>query len=102
MTDEDNNEGSKEERQYRMWANSLDIEGVRLMNLFQDIKVNVVLLKILDRVKPGSVDWNKVEMNPNNYWKKVENANYAIKISKEEFKLHLVGIGGKDLVDGNK
>lgn len=61
-----------------------------------------MLLKILERVKPGCVDWSKVEMNPNNHFKKVDNANYAVKIAKEEFRFSLVGIGGQDLVAGNK
>lgn len=61
-----------------------------------------MLLKILERVKPGCIDWNKVEMNPNNHFKKVDNANYAVKVAKEEFKFSLVGIGGADIVAGNK
>lgn len=38
VTEEDDKVGTKDERQYRMWVNSLNIEGVRLMNLFHDIK----------------------------------------------------------------
>ena len=72
------------------------------MNLFADIKVDVVLLKVMDRVMEGSIDWSKVESNPNNKFKKLQNANYAVKVAKEVFKFSVVGIGGQDLVDGNK
>lgn len=64
------------------------------MNLFADIKVDVVLLKVMDRVIEGSIDWSKVESNPNNKFKKLQNANYAVKVAKEVFKFSLVGIGG--------
>lgn len=102
IVENDNGEGSKEERQYRLWVNSLNIDGLRLTNLFQDIKKGVVLLKILDRVQQGSIDWSKVEQNPNNTFKKQANANYAIKIAKEVFKLSLVGIGGQDIANGHR
>lgn len=72
------------------------------MNLFSDLKQDVVLLRILDKVQPGSIDWKQVEHNPNNHFKKLTNANYAIKVSKEVFKFSLVGISGADLVQGNK
>ena len=56
-------------------------------------------------MKDGIVDWTKVNRPPykkiSEKMKKLENCNYAIDIAK---KLHfsLVGIGGKDLLDGNK
>lgn len=84
-----------------MWVNSLNIPNVHVNNLFEDIKDGIVLLKVLDRVEPGCVDWKKVEMKPNHRIKKNTNANYAVEIGKN-MKFSLVGIGGIDLVDGNK
>lgn len=84
-----------------MWVNSLNIPGIHVNNLFEDIKDGIVLLKVLDRVEPGCVDWKKVEMKPNHRIKKNHNANYAVDIGKN-MKFSLVGIGGIDLVDGNK
>lgn len=40
-------------------------------------------------------------MNPNNRFKKLTNANLAVDIGKS-FGFSLVGIGGIDLVDGNR
>ncbi len=84
-----------------MWVNSLKIQDVHVNNLFEDIKDGIVLLKVLDRVEPGSVDWKKVELKPNHRIKKIHNANYAVEIGKN-MKFSLVGIGGIDLVDGKK
>jgi plastin-1 len=84
-----------------MWVNSLKIQDVHVNNLFEDIKDGLVLLKVLDRVEPGCVDWKKVEMKPNLRIKKIGNANYAVDIGKN-MKFSLVNVGGIDLVDGKK
>lgn len=84
-----------------MWVNSLNIENVYVNNLYEDIKDGIVLLKVLDRIEPGCVDWKKVENKPNIKLKKVHNANYAVDVGKN-MKFSLVGIGGVDLVDGKK
>ena len=84
-----------------MWVNSLRIQDVHVNNLFEDIKDGIVLLKVLDRVEPGCVDWKKVEHKTNHRIKKIHNANYAVDIGKN-MKFSLVGIGGVDLVDGKK
>jgi len=58
----DDDEGdSREERTFRLWMNSLGIEGgFYVNNLFADIQKDAcVLLKVIDKVKPGSVDWKK-------------------------------------------
>ena len=84
-----------------MWVNSLKIPDVHVNNLFEDIKDGIVLLKVLDRVEPGCVDWKKVEHKPNMRLKKISNANIAIEIGKN-MKFSLVNVGGIDLVDGKK
>ncbi len=84
-----------------MWINSLGIDGVYVNHLFEDIKDGIVLLKVIDRVQPGIVDWKKAESKPSIRLKKIHNANYAIELGKQ-MKFSLVGIGGIDLVDGNK
>jgi plastin-1 len=84
-----------------MWVNSLKIPNVNVNNLFEDIKDGIVLLKVLDRVEPGCVDWKKVELKPNHRLKKIHNANFAVEIGKH-IKFTLVNVGGIDLVDGKK
>jgi plastin-1 len=49
---DDDVEGSREERSFRMWCNSLGVEGVYVNNLYDGIKDGIVLLKILDKSKP--------------------------------------------------
>jgi len=92
---------SREERAFRMWINSLGIDDVYVNSLFDDLKDGLVLLKVLDVVEPRIVVWSKVEKNPNNKFKKVANDNYAVVLGKQ-LKFSLVGIGGSDIVDGNK
>lgn len=84
-----------------MWVNSLNIPKIKVNNLFEDIRDGIVLLKVLDRIEPGSVDWKKVEMKPNMRIKKNHNANLAVEIGKN-MKFSLVAIGGIDIIDANK
>ena len=93
---------SREERVFRMWMNSLNIEDLYINNLFADLQDGVNLIKLFDRVQPGVVNWKKVNMNPTTVFKKVENCNYAVSIAKDEFKFSIVNIGGMDIVNGTK
>lgn len=98
---EDDAEGSREERSFRLWMNSLNIPDVYFNNLYEDCKDGSLLLKVIDKVKPGSVAWKSVEMNPNNKFKKCANCGVAVEsMKKAGFKA--VGIGGMDIHDGNK
>jgi len=94
-------EGTREARAFCLWMNSLGIEPF-VNNLFEDLKDGLVLLRVMDKVSPGIVDWRKVNQAiPMNKFKKLENANYAVVLGKQ-LKFSLVGIGGPDIVDGNK
>jgi plastin-1 len=97
----DDTEGSREERTFRLWINSLGLSDVYINNLYEDVKSGILLLKVIDKVKPGSVDWKKVEFNNPNKFKKVINCNEAVDASKKA-GLSIVGIGGSDIHDGNK
>lgn len=98
---DDDSEGSREERCFRYWMNSLNIPDVYFNNLYEDCKSGSLLLKVIDKIKPGSVNWKNVEMNPNNKFKKVANCNIAIDACKTA-QLRVVGVGGMDIHDGNK
>lgn len=98
---EDDAEGSREERSFRFWMNSLNIPDVYFNNLYEDCKSGVLLLKVIDKIKPGTVDWKKVDMNATNKFKKLANCNCAIEaIKKGGFKV--VAIGGMDIQEGNR
>jgi len=92
---------SREERAFRMWINSLGIDGVYVNNLYEDCQDGLVLLRVMDKVQPGIVQWKQVEMNPNNKFKKISNCNYCVVLGKA-MKFSLVGIGGSDINVGNK
>ena len=99
---DDENEGdSREERVFRMWVNSLGIEDMYVNNLYEDLRDGVVLLKLENKVQPGIVQWKQVKLNPKNKFSKVANCNYAVVIGKS-MKFSLVGIGGVDILNGNK
>jgi len=94
---------SREERAFRMWINSLGIKDLYVNSLFEDVKDGLGLLKVIDHIETGLVDWKKVEMAPSNKFKKCTNNNYAVDLGKaKELNLSLVGTGGSDIVDGNK
>lgn len=50
---------NREERVFRMWINSLNIENVYINNLFTDCRDGVNLIKTIDRVSPGLVVWKR-------------------------------------------
>lgn len=124
-------EGEREARVFMLWLNSLGVEpGV--FNLFENLKDGLVILQAFDKIMPGSVIWRRVNkpkagaaaVEPEHYinadgeeeevdigvtpnqsnlsrFKQVENTNYATEIAKQN-GMHLVGVQGADIVDGNK
>ncbi|CDO75625.1 hypothetical protein BN946_scf184840.g8 [Trametes cinnabarina] len=121
-------EGEREARVFTLWLNSLGVEPP-VFNLFENLKDGVVLLQAFDKIMPGSVVWRRVSkpkvaaneelssptsadgeeedigVTPNqsklSRFKQVENCNYVVDLSKQA-GMHLVGIQGSDIVDGNK
>jgi len=95
-------EGTREARAFCLWINSLGIEPF-VNNLFEDLRDGIIILKVMDIVQPGVVDWKRVnQKHPLHKLKKVENCNYAVQLGKDAMKFSLVGIGGSDIVDGNQ
>ncbi|CAA7023653.1 unnamed protein product [Microthlaspi erraticum] len=94
-------ETSREERCFRLWINSLGAVTY-VDNVFEDLRNGWVLLEVLDKVSPGSVNWKHAYKPPIKMpFKKIENCNQAIKIGKE-LRFTLVNIDGSDIVQGNK
>lgn len=97
----DDEQDSREERAFRMWINSLGIETY-VHHLFDGVRDGWVLLEVLEKVAPGSVNWKRANKPPIKMpFKKVENCNQAISIGKE-LKFSLVNVAGNDIVQGNK
>lgn len=92
---------SREERCFRLWINSLGVASY-VNNLFEDVRNGWILLEVLDKVSPGSVQWKEASKPPIKMpFRKVENCNQVIRIGKQ-LKFSLVNVAGNDFVQGNK
>jgi len=98
---DDDIEGTREERAFRFWINSLNIDDLYVTDLYEECKDGLLLLKVISKLAPDAVDWKVVEKTPNNKFKMSSNGGQVIKAC-QKLKLQLPGIGGSDIVDGNK
>ena len=92
------------EKTFRNWMNSLGVTPF-INNLCHDLSDGYVFLQLFDMVKPGCVDWSKVNKPPfkaiRGNIKKLENCNYAMELA-HSMGFFLLGIKGSDLQDGSK
>jgi len=65
-----------------------------------DLKDGRILLKVIDNLRHGTVDWNKYSNKLHSRIHIVQNCNYVVDICKEKLGLKIIGIGGIDIVDG--
>lgn len=98
---DDDIEGSREERAFRFWINSLNLEDVFITNLYEEARDGLVLLKVIDKIQPGTVDWKKVAAKPKNMFEKAQNCDECI-ASCNRLKIKLIGLGAKDIAEGHK
>lgn len=88
------------------WINSLDIEGVCLrrvaggLSVLRELCDGTVLLRVLDVVDPGIVQWNRASLYPKTRAKMVENCNYVVNLGKA-MEFGLTELAGVDIVDSN-
>ncbi|GMI79418.1 hypothetical protein like AT5G55400 [Hibiscus trionum] len=91
----------RDERCFRLWINSFGTETY-VNNLFEDVKTGWVLLEVLDKVAPGSVNWKHATKPPIRFpFRKVENCNQVVMIG-ESLRFSIVNLEGNDIVQGNK
>eukprot|EP00794_Sanderia_malayensis_P016558 gene16558-18235_t len=97
-------EESREEKTFRNWMNSLGVNPF-VNHLYNDLGNGLVLFQLFDAIKPGVVNWDKVNKPPykslGGNMKKIENCNYAVELGRQQ-KFSLVGIGGEDIRNGVK
>jgi plastin-1 len=103
---DDDIEGAREERAFRMWINSLGLtdengDPIHINNLYEESKDGLVLLRTLEKITPGCVRWKLVDKKPKNPFKIQTNCDEVIEASKKS-KYKIVGIGGGDIRTGNK
>jgi len=97
----DDIEGSRDERAFRFWINSLNIDDLYINNLYEECRDGLVLLKVIHKLDSTIVDWKKVDKNPNNKFKAGINCGQVVDACKK-LGLKIPGIGGNDILDGNK
>jgi len=79
----DKDAGTREERSLVAWANAQGIDGLFIRDPKEDFTDGLALLKLIEKLNPGVVDWKKVEMKPNMKVKKIGNCNYAVELGKQ-------------------
>jgi len=84
-----------------MWINSLGLPEVYINNLYEESKNGLLMLQILDKVKPGIVNWKIVDKKVKNPFNAVVNCQEVVDAAKKA-KFTIVGIGGQDIKEGNK
>ena len=89
----------REARAYKCWLASLGVP-TESNDLLEDCTSGLPLLRIMDKLWSGSVDWKRANAQPRNVHERVENCNYALEIAKR-MGMKVVGIGGKDIADGS-
>uniref|UniRef100_A0A8C6Q722 Plastin 1 (I isoform) n=1 Tax=Nothobranchius furzeri TaxID=105023 RepID=A0A8C6Q722_NOTFU len=93
----------EEEKTFRNWMNSLGVSHVN--HLYRDLCDGTVILQLLEKVKVP-VNWKQVNSPPYPFlggnMKKLENCNYAVKLSKDVASFSLVGVGGENINEGSR
>lgn len=99
---EDDDEGTREERSFRTWINSLKLENtIKVNNLYEECRNAILLLKIIDEVKPGVVEWKKVVLKTKNPFKIGANCQEIIDACKRS-GFNIISIYNRDIQDGKK
>ncbi|GAB5360873.1 hypothetical protein AAMO2058_000664800 [Amorphochlora amoebiformis] len=104
-TDEKNlNQKNAELAATVVWLNNLGLDKLpRVHDLFAANRDGLLLLRVLDFMSPGCINWRKAELKPNHKIKRISNCSLAVDTGKKEpFEFSLVGVGGSDIYEGNK
>jgi plastin-1 len=99
---DDNVNGDKDERTFRIWVNTLNLEGVDVDDLYAAFNDGMLVNKIIESIDPTAVNWKAIDANPNNDFKKNINNAAAVKACQEKLKLKIIGITGQDFTKGDK
>ncbi|KAK9793174.1 hypothetical protein WJX73_004352 [Symbiochloris irregularis] len=93
---------SREERVFSVWITSLLNTPLRA-GLFDSLRDGTVLLRVIDVLSPGAVDWRYVRKQPLKPLLRrvhsLENCNQAVAAVRRLLQLPLVNIEGLDIVD---
>ena len=99
---DDNVEGAREKRAFRIWKFSLGLsyvkrEPIHINKLIWRTKrwYSILLLRTIERIRPKLKNWKIIDKKPKNSFKKTVNSNEVIEATKKA-KYH------RDIRDGNK
>lgn len=87
----------KAARVAKNWINSLDLRS-RCNFIYSDLRDGIILLKILDRIQPAVVDWDKVVMPP---YSKMIDASHNCCYFLEILECHGLGVRTNGTVRGH-
>lgn len=94
--------GTKEERTFQLWINSLGIEGVYVTDFYSDLKDGLAIIKLIKTVWPEAVDEKKYEKKPgDNKYKHIANGKYIITVSNS-VGIKTSGLTGAGIAESNK
>ena len=94
---DDDVEGSREERAFRLWVNSLGIDGVYIDDLYDGLSDGWTLCKVVDKVDSSVITWKNVDAKPKNYlFGNPINIKEAITGCKG-MGLKMIGIGASEI-----
>lgn len=107
---DDDIEGTREERAFRMWINSLqigeeDVGGKKLPavfidNLYEEVRDGLVILRVCHRINNAVVDWGTVNLKPKNMFDRNANCDKAEQAMRD-LGVRMVGVGSQDIREGN-
>ncbi|CAL2052575.1 unnamed protein product [Caenorhabditis brenneri] len=94
---------TREEKTYRNWINSMGVDPY-VSWIYNDLQDGLILLQLITVIQPNMVDQKKVITKfrkIGGVLEKIQNCNYVVELGKQ-MGFSLVGIQGKDIVDGNR
>jgi plastin-1 len=97
-------EGTREERAFCAWINSLGLPGYKFVrNLHKDVANGVVLLEVLEKIAgpAASLNWSKVQREPKHRFACLANCELVV-ASAKLLGFSLVGISGSDIEGKNR
>lgn len=102
-------EETREEKTFRNWMNSMGVKPF-VNYIYEDLSNGLIIFQLYDIIKPGIVDWKRVNNNLTSDKIKfkinfliLDNCNYAIEIGKSKaMNFSLVGVAGSNLRDKDK
>ncbi|EUB64982.1 Fimbrin [Echinococcus granulosus] len=90
-----------EEKTYRNWMNSMGVSPI-VSNLYNNLNDGLVLLQLIDIIRPGTVDWKQVTTNfdpKRELFQKQTNCVLVIDYSKV-IGIKVVNISGENIREG--